>query len=57
MEVRGPDGAWRADVLASDPGGAWRMALEAQLSPITANDITARTEGMRADDVKFDLVQ
>ena len=28
MEVRGPDGAWRADVLASDPGGTWRMALE-----------------------------
>jgi hypothetical protein len=24
MEVRGPDGAWRADVLASDPGGTWR---------------------------------
>ena len=35
MEVRGPDGAWRADVMASDPGGAWRWALEAQLAPIT----------------------
>jgi hypothetical protein len=51
MEVRGPDGAWRADVLASDPGGAWRMALEAQLSHITADEITARTGRMRADDV------
>ena len=51
MEVRGPDGAWRADVMASDPGGAWRMALEAQLAPITAADITARTEQMAADGV------
>ena len=52
MEVRGPDGAWRADVLASDPGSTWRMALEAQLSPITAEDITARTERMHADGVR-----
>jgi len=52
MEARGPDGAWRADVMASDPGGAWRMALEAQLAPITAADITARTERMLADGVK-----
>ena len=51
MEVRSPDGTWRADVMASDHGGAWRMALEAQLSPITAADITARTERMRADGV------
>jgi hypothetical protein len=51
LEVRASDGAWRADVLASDPGGMWRMALEAQLSPITAADITARTERMRADGV------
>jgi len=51
MEVRGPDGAWRADVLASDPGGTWRMALEAQLAPIAADDITARTERMGADGV------
>jgi competence protein CoiA len=27
LEVRGPDGAWRADVLASDPASGWRMAL------------------------------
>ena len=51
MEVRGPDGTWRADVMASDHGGTWRMALEAQLSPITDDDITARTERMRADGV------
>jgi competence protein CoiA len=35
--------------MASDPGGAWRVALEAQLSPITPDDIKARTERMRAD--------
>ena len=51
MEACGPGGTWRADILASDPGGTWRMALEAQLAPITAADITARTERMRADGV------
>jgi hypothetical protein len=51
MEVRGPDNAWRADVLASDPASTWRMALEAQLSPITAAEITGRTERMNADAV------
>lgn len=51
MEVRSPDGTWRADVMASDHGGAWRMALEVQLSHITDDDITARTERMRADGV------
>ncbi|MFB8240135.1 competence protein CoiA family protein [Kitasatospora purpeofusca] len=51
LEVRAADGSWRADVLATDLAGAWRMALEAQLSPITADDITARSERMRADGV------
>ncbi|WP_053686823.1 MULTISPECIES: RNA methyltransferase [unclassified Streptomyces] len=51
LEVRGPDGAWRADVLASDPAGTWRTALEAQLSPITPDDIAARTERMLEDGV------
>lgn len=51
MEVRGPGGSWRADVMASDPAGAWRMALEAQLSSIALDDITARTERMRGDGV------
>ncbi|MGI5144245.1 competence protein CoiA [Streptomyces sp. CA-106110] len=52
LEARGPDGKWRADVLATDRnGGAWSTALEAQLAPITDVDITARTEKMRADGV------
>lgn len=51
LEVRAPDGSWRADVLATDPGGGWTMALEAQLSPITAADITARTDRMREHSV------
>lgn len=51
LEVRAPDGSWRADVLATDPAGSWRIALEAQLSPITAADVTARTARMREDGV------
>lgn len=51
MEVWGPDRRWKADVLASDPGGTWRMALEAQLTHITDADITERAEKMRADGV------
>lgn len=51
LEVRGPEGTWRADVLATDPAGTWATALEAQLAPITDADITARTEKMRADGV------
>ncbi|MGV9454570.1 competence protein CoiA family protein [Streptomyces sp. NPDC003635] len=51
LEARGPDGTWRADVLATDPAGAWAMALEAQLAPITEADLAARTEKMAADAV------
>ncbi|MEU5415746.1 competence protein CoiA [Streptomyces clavifer] len=51
LEVPGPQGAWRADVLATDPVGNWKTALEAQLAPITGADIIARTERMRADSV------
>ncbi|MFJ8762062.1 competence protein CoiA [Streptomyces cyaneofuscatus] len=51
LEVPGPQGAWRADVLATDPAGSWKTALEAQLAPITGADIIARTERMRADSV------
>ncbi|WP_446447221.1 competence protein CoiA family protein [Streptomyces hydrogenans] len=51
LEVAGPNGAWRADVLASDPSGRWRIALEAQLSAITAHDIQARSERMLRDGV------
>ncbi|MGW6023414.1 competence protein CoiA family protein [Streptomyces sp. NPDC055099] len=51
LEFPGPGGAWRADVLASDPLGGWKTALEAQLSPITAGEIATRTERMAADGV------
>ncbi|MFB6900766.1 competence protein CoiA family protein [Streptomyces hydrogenans] len=51
LEVAGPNEAWRADVLASDPSGRWRIALEAQLSAITAHDIQARSERMFRDGV------
>lgn len=51
LEAPGPNGTWRADVLATDPAGTWKTALEAQLAPITDTDITARTEKMRADGV------
>jgi competence protein CoiA len=43
LEVRAPDGSWRADVLASAHDGSRRVAFEAQLSPITDDDITTRT--------------
>jgi Competence protein CoiA-like family len=52
MEVRAPDGAWRADVLASDQGGTWRIALEAQLAAITDDDIKDRTGRMQAGGVR-----
>ncbi len=51
LEVPGPEGAWRADVLATDPAGNWMIALEAQLAPITAAGIIARTDKMRTDNV------
>lgn len=44
LEVRADDGAWRADVLASAHDGSRRIAWEAQLSPITDDDIRERTE-------------
>jgi hypothetical protein len=53
LEVRGPEGAWRADVMASDPGGSWRIALEAQLSPITPAEIQARMARMLEDGVRM----
>ncbi|WRZ96427.1 competence protein CoiA family protein (plasmid) [Streptomyces sp. NBC_01007] len=51
LEVSGPDGSWRADVLASTAGGR-RVALEAQLASITAAEIRARTERMSAYGVR-----
>lgn len=43
LEVGSPDGSWRADVMAFSPEGDKRMAWEAQLSPITVEDIRFRT--------------
>ncbi|MFB7669042.1 competence protein CoiA [Kitasatospora sp. NPDC056138] len=51
LEVRAEDGTWRADVMASSPDGSRRMAWEAQLSPITADEIRARTERFAAHGV------
>ncbi|MBP8532122.1 hypothetical protein GWI24_02605 [Streptomyces sp. MK37H] len=51
LEVPAASGRWRADVLATSPDGPQRMAWEAQLSPITAYDITQRTERYAADGV------
>ncbi|MFJ1561960.1 competence protein CoiA family protein [Streptomyces mirabilis] len=44
LEVPAEDGSWRADVMASSVDGSQRMAWEAQLSPITLDDIAARTD-------------
>ncbi|MDA5279934.1 competence protein CoiA family protein [Streptomyces sp. Isolate_45] len=42
LEALAPDGSWRADVLATMPDGRL-MALEAQMSTITVEDIERRT--------------
>ncbi|MGW0670677.1 competence protein CoiA [Streptomyces sp. NPDC002746] len=52
LEVRGPDGDWRADVMASTSDGTARMAWEAQLSAITAQEITERTARFAKDGVR-----
>ncbi|MFB6984647.1 competence protein CoiA family protein [Streptomyces sp. NPDC056297] len=49
LEVSGPGRTWRADVLAS--AGDRRIALEAQLAPITPDHIRDRTQRMAADGV------
>ncbi|MEV0237822.1 competence protein CoiA family protein [Nonomuraea sp. NPDC050786] len=51
LEVPAPDGAWRADVMATSPAGGHRMAWEAQLSPITDDDIQMRTDRYAANQV------
>ncbi|GAB2910041.1 competence protein CoiA family protein [Streptomyces mayteni] len=51
-EVPAADGAWRADVLATSPDGARRLALEAQIASISIADITARTARYRADGIE-----
>lgn len=45
LEVSGPDGRWRADVLASTANRR-RVALEAQLAGITAAEVRDRTMRM-----------
>ncbi|MEW1913638.1 competence protein CoiA family protein [Kitasatospora sp. NPDC085895] len=52
LEVRAADGAWRADVMAASPDGDRRMAWEAQLSPITPDEIRARTGRFAKDGVR-----
>ncbi|QCC76056.1 hypothetical protein [Nocardioides daphniae] len=49
LEVAG-DG-WRADVLATSPDGAHRMAWEAQLAQITVDELRERTARMEASGV------
>lgn len=51
MEVRAADGTWRADVLASSADGTRRVAWEAQLSPITHEDIHDRTSRYQAEGI------
>lgn len=51
LEVSGPDGRWRADVLVSTAGGR-RIALEAQLASITAAEVRDRTSRMSASGVR-----
>ena len=51
LEVRAPDGSWRADVLASTSDGQRRWAWEAQLSPITDDELRERTARYAAQDI------
>jgi competence protein CoiA len=51
LEFRAPDGSWRADVLASSHDGTRRIAWEAQLSPITDEDIRDRTARYQAEGI------
>ncbi|MFE2528562.1 competence protein CoiA family protein [Streptomyces sp. NPDC059382] len=52
LEVPAEDGSWRADVMATSTDGTQRMAWEAQLSPITVDDIRARTECYQAEGIR-----
>ncbi|MFJ4679246.1 competence protein CoiA family protein [Kitasatospora sp. NPDC088783] len=52
LEVGAPDGSWRADVMACAPDGSRRIAWEAQLSPITVEDIRARTDRYARDGIE-----
>ena len=50
LEVAGE--GWRADVLATSPDGRRKMAWEAQLATIHADDVRRRTERMAASGVR-----
>ncbi|MDX3762602.1 competence protein CoiA family protein [Streptomyces sp. AK02-04a] len=50
-EVAAPDRSWRADVMATSADGTQRVALEAQLSLITPEDIQQRTNRYEQDGV------
>ncbi|MDT0467966.1 MULTISPECIES: competence protein CoiA family protein [Streptomyces] len=52
LEVAAHTGEWRADVMVFRPDGIRLMALEAQLSPITVEDIASRTSLYERDGVK-----
>ena len=52
LDVRADDGSWRADVLASAHDGTRRIAWEAQLSPITDDDIRERTQRYRDEGIE-----
>ncbi|MGH3757223.1 competence protein CoiA [Actinophytocola sp.] len=51
LEARAPNGSWRADVLAVSLDGTHQVAWEAQLSPITDEDISERTLRYQNDGV------
>ncbi|WP_327259905.1 competence protein CoiA [Streptomyces sp. NBC_01240] len=51
LEVAASHGGWRADVLAVSPDGR-RIALEAQLSPITEHEVRERTARYEVDGVE-----
>ena len=50
VEVCGPDGAWRADVMAAK--GNLRVAFEVQLSAIPFSELAARQQAYADDDVR-----
>ncbi|MER7983829.1 competence protein CoiA family protein [Streptomyces sp. NPDC095817] len=51
FEVAAPDRSWRADVMATSADGTQRVALEAQLSLITPEDIQQRTNRYERDKI------
>ncbi|WP_225804241.1 competence CoiA family protein [Streptomyces sp. NK15101] len=52
LEVPAEGGSWRVDAMASSVDGSRRMAWEAQLSPITVDDIAAHTDRYAAEGIR-----